>query len=293
MGNFGSNSSVRSDPNKGLCVTIDGKPEICESGLKGDIGLQGPQGLQGLLGPQGLQGSQGLQGLQGLKGDIGPQGLQGLKGDIGLQGLKGDIGATGVCPSTCITETQLNTALGNYVKTSDLNKYFSYDPSVENTNYNLQPKGDIILASDKRIKQTNGTMNYFDTSPYVKYTDFGTSVTSADMPQYSNDLWTFKGGIASKTGTATATNYVNYADFGTGVTSANLPKYSTFTESGTNQPLWTFNNVTINGNLATKNLSASQWVNIKQGDAPQFMHNNAYGFQTNWDNSAVFKDFNK
>lgn len=187
--------NARSDPDKGLCVSFPGNDEICESGLKGD---PGPQGSKGIPGPQGPQGS---------IGPIGPMGLPGAPGvcscDFTGYVKKADLDAT-------LNGYAKTTALNDYAKTADLNKYFLYNPSA--TSFNLEPRGDIIIASDKGIKQ--GTMNYFDTSPYaktadllpyaktddvVKYTDFGlTLANKTNLPQYTTDLWTFNDSLTSK-----------------------------------------------------------------------------------------------
>ena len=82
----------------GQVINSSGAWVGANSGLKGEVGPQGPQGDQGAQGPQGQKGAQGAtgpQGAQGPQGNVGAQGPAGNDGDKGAQGATGPQGATG------------------------------------------------------------------------------------------------------------------------------------------------------------------------------------------------------
>jgi hypothetical protein len=160
---------------------------------------------------KGKQGDPGLQGIQGKQGDQGIQGIQGLTGALGPQGPKGETGACACNFDDYVKKTELTPYLTPYVKASDLNKYFTYEPTA--TTFDFKPKENVVLNSGKNLQQLNSAgvaTNYFDSSLYAKTTDLSPYAKTTDLSPYAKTT-----DLAPYAKTTDLAPYAKYADFGT------------------------------------------------------------------------------
>ena len=136
-----------------------------------------------LKGEKGEKGDTGAQGIQGPKGDTGEQGPQGPQGNMGIQGPKGDKGDPGEVTKAAVeavltgditththgqyvTETDLNTKLGDYVDRDSYNH--GYDnlsddisklaPKVESNTSGVKSNTDSIRSLEKGLSDLHATV---------------------------------------------------------------------------------------------------------------------------------------
>ena len=136
-----------------------------------------------LKGEKGEKGDTGAQGIQGPKGDTGEQGPQGPQGNMGIQGPKGDKGDPGEVTKAAVetvltgditththgqyvTQTDLNTKLGDYVDRDSYNHghdtlsdaISKLAPKVESNTSGVKSNTDSIRSLEKGLSDLHATV---------------------------------------------------------------------------------------------------------------------------------------
>ena len=135
------------------------KTEVYVKGDTGAQGIQGPKGDTGEQGPQGPQGNMGIQGPKGAKGDPGEVTKAAVEAV-----LTGDI--TTHTHGQYVTQTDLNTKLGDYVDRDSYN--YGYDtlsdaisklaPKVESNTSGVKNNTDSIRSLEKGLSDLHATV---------------------------------------------------------------------------------------------------------------------------------------
>ena len=159
----------------GAHINTPGTPAVTINGatftfdyLKGEKGEKGDTGAQGIQGPKGDTGEQGPQGPQGNMGIQGPKGAKGDPGEVTKAAveavLTGDI--TTHTHGQYVTQTDLNTKLGDYVDRDSYN--YGYDtlsdaisklaPKVESNTSGVKNNTDSIRSLEKGLSDLHATV---------------------------------------------------------------------------------------------------------------------------------------
>ena len=148
-------------------VTINGATFTFDY-LKGEKGEKGDTGAQGIQGPKGDTGEQGPQGPQGNMGIQGPKGEKGDPGEVTKAAvetvLTGDI--TTHTHGQYVTQTDLNTKLGDYVDRDSYNHghdtlsdaISKLAPKVESNTSGVKSNTDSIRSLEKGLSDLHATV---------------------------------------------------------------------------------------------------------------------------------------
>lgn len=159
----------------GAHINTPGTPAVTINGatftfdyLKGEKGEKGDTGAQGIQGPKGDTGEQGPQGPQGNMGIQGPKGDQGDPGEVTKAAveavLTGDI--TTHTHGQYVTQTDLNTKLGDYVDRDSYNHghdtlsdaISKLAPKVESNTSGVKSNTDSIRSLEKGLSDLHATV---------------------------------------------------------------------------------------------------------------------------------------